>query len=171
MLSKDFRNIFHTDARIRTHGELQLPVSSLYLCYIQLMGQNPEQGDAQQVIHRFGHLSEPVKQFFLHILALGMGFHTGDPLVNIQLLLLVHNIGRRDKGIRLQLHGCSEVHNALFPLKVLHRFIEHLTVKIIPNGLHMAMLLAAQEISGPPDFQIPHGDFKPAAQIREFPDG
>lgn len=136
------------------------------------MGQNLSRAMRSRYIHRFEHLAEPVSSSSYPRFRHGFFPHRRSSC-NIQLLLLTaYNIGRRDKA-SASAHGCGEVHNALFPLGFFYlQRLEHLTSKIISNGLHMAMLLAAQEISGPgfPD-HIPHGDFKPAAQIREFPDG
>ena len=105
------------------------------------MRQYTDQRNPEQVIHRFRDLPEPVKQLLLHIFAFRMGFHAGNPLVNIQLLLLVDNIRGRDKRIRLQLHRGGEIHNRKLALQILHRFIEHFAIKIVAYRLHMAMLL------------------------------
>ena len=35
----------------------------------------------------------------------------------------------------------------------------------------MTGLLRTQQVAGTPDLQIPHGDLKPAAQLRKFTDG
>ena len=55
-------------------------------------------------------------------------------------------------------------------LRLFHCFIEHLTIKIISNRIHMSMLLRTQQISGTSKFQISHCNLKSASQIRILAD-
>ena len=87
------------------------------------MRLHPDQGDPQQIFHADGHLAEPVEKLLLHVLALRRGLHARDPFVDIQLLLLVDDVGGRNVGVRLQLHGGGKVRRAGLSLQGFHRVV------------------------------------------------
>ena len=55
-------------------------------------------------------------------------------------------------------------------LQILHRLIQHFAVEVVSYGFHVAMLAHPQQIPGPTDLQVSHGNFETAAQICEFLD-
>ena len=127
--------------------------------------------DGEKVLYGSRWFPEAVHQLLQHIVPLLLGLDTGDPLVNIQLLHLVFDIALGDKSVHIQVNGRFKFF-LLLPLALLffYRLIEHLTVEIIADRLHVAVLLRSQQVSGSPDLQIPHRDLEAAAKIRKFPD-
>ena len=135
------------------------------------MGLYPDQGDPEQIFHADGHLSKPVQKLLLHILALRGSFHPRNPLIDIQLLLLVDDVGGRNIGIHIQLHGGRKIRRAGLTLQGFHRVVQHLAVQVIPHRLHVAGLPLSEQIARAADLQIPHGDLEAASQLGKFPDG
>ena len=66
-----------------------------------------------------------------------------------------------------------------FEIHFLHRLAfffldglaEELQVHVVADVLHMAVLLRAEYIARPAQFQVAHRDFKAGAELREFADG
>ena len=58
-------------------------------------------GDHQQVLYRARRLTKPVNQLIEHLITLCGRLHTRDPLINIEFLVLIGNIRRRNVGIHL----------------------------------------------------------------------
>ena len=48
---------------------------------------------------------------------------------------------------------------------------QELAIKVISDRFHMPMLFTAQQIAGPPDLQVAHGDSDAAAKFRILTDG
>ena len=84
-------------------------VLPLDLRHIQLVGRHPDQRDAQQVVHGLWDLPEAVQQLVLHIVPLLHALDACDPFVDIQLLHLVYDIGRRDEGVHVQIDEGREI--------------------------------------------------------------
>ena len=129
------------------------------------MGTYADHGDTEQVFYGPGNFPETVQKLSLHILTFRLTLNARDPLVNIQLLHLIHHIGRGNKSIHIQIHRGGKLLRRTDPLKLLDGIAQHPAVQIIAYRLHMPVLPCSQEISGPPDLQIPHGNPKTASQI------
>ncbi len=73
--------------------------------------------------------------------------------------------------LHLHIHQAPFVHFAggLFALHQAHSLAEQAHVHVIPHGLHVAVLLAAQNIPRAPYLQIPHGNLKPRPKLRKLP--
>ena len=121
-------------------------------CHICLMGKGFQIRHLQQIFHSLGHLSKPVDQLILHIHVFFLIFNRRDPFVDIQLLILILNISRRNIGIDIAVHHRLEI-LFLDPLafKGLYRLVQQFAVQIIPYGFHMAVLLRSQHVACPPD--------------------
>ena len=126
------------------------------------MRLHPDQRHPEQIVHGLGNLPEPVKQFLLHIFTFRLGFNACHPFINIQLLVFIHNIRRRNIGIHIQLYGRIKSLFHIFSLQPAHRLVEHLTIKVISYRRHMPVLLFSEKVARATDLQIPHGDLETA---------
>jgi hypothetical protein len=84
--------------------------------------------------------------------------------IEFNFLLLICNIGFRDKYAGFHEQGGAETVQRLFSLERTHCIFQHLTVKIKPDIHDISGLLAADNIAGTPDFHILHGDFETVPQ-------
>ena len=153
------------------HGKLHIFSCLLDLGDINLMGESLQSRYSQKIFNRFRRFSEPVHKFFQHILILFLRFDSCDPLINIQFLIFIRNIFWRNKGVQFQIYCCFKFLLLTDAFGFFYRLIQHFTIEVVAHCLHMAMLLCAQQVACAPDFQIPHGNLKSAAQICKFPDG
>ena len=103
------RNIFHPDRRVRPQGKTDPLVFALHLRHIQPVGMGTDQRNPKKISHRLRNLTKAVKKLLPHIIALPLVLNPRYPLIDIQLLHLVHNIGRRDVSVHIQIHKGIEV--------------------------------------------------------------
>ena len=124
----------------------------------------------QKLLYLLRDIPEAVDQLFHHIIHIFFCLDGSDPFVDIQFLVFILNIGFRDVGIDVQVHGRVEALFHFSALELCHRFIEHLAVEVIPHCLHVPALRFSQQVARAADLQVPHGDLDAGSQVRKFPD-
>ena len=103
-----------------------------------------EERDAEQVRTWLRDLAEAVDELILHLAVVLFILDGRDPLVDVELLRLVRDIGIRDECVDIAVDLGIEARLLLqLALLLLHGGVQQLTVQIVADGLHVAMLLCA----------------------------
>src|SRR5439155_20851917 len=50
-------------------------------------------------------------------------------------------------------------------LQLRHRFTHHLDVEVVADGSDVTRLALAEEVAGPPDLEVAHGDLEPRTEL------
>ena len=124
----------------------------------------------EQIFHRFWYIAETVDEFVLHIHVFFLVFNAGNPLVNIQLLVFIFDIGCRNIGIDIAVYHSLKALVFLLPFKRQNCFVQQLAVEVVAHGLHVAVLFRSQYIACAAKLQIAHSNLDSASQLRKFPD-
>ena len=112
--------------------------------YIQLMCLRLQSRYFQKLFYFLRNISETVDQFFCHIFHLFSVLDCSDPFINIQFLIFIRNIRSRNKCIHIQIHRrCKCLLFFHLAFQLLHRLVQHLTVKVISDCFHMSMLFCS----------------------------
>ena len=130
-----------------------------------------EERDAEQVRTWLRDLAEAVDELILHLTVVLLCLDGGDPLVDVELLRLVRDIGIRDECVDIAVDLGIEARLLLqLALLLLHGGVQQLTVQIVADGLHVAMLLCAQDIARTADLEVTHRDPDARAELGELAD-
>src|SRR3989304_2925663 len=78
----------------------------------------------------------------------GSGTSAANLFVHAQALVLFRDIGRRDTDVEAQIDCRGELRPGGLAAQLTHGAFEHLAIKFQPNGIHMAVLLPAEQVPG-----------------------
>ena len=123
---------------------------------------------AQQVLNRQGNRPEAVRQFGFQFAARFRRGEARDPFVHPQPLVFVGDIRLRNLDVEAKVHGCANLRLGGNALKFFHGFLEHLQIQVNSDGVQMAGLLGAQQVSRAAQFQVERSQTKARAQVGEF---
>src|SRR5436190_9376328 len=68
------------------------------------------------------------------------------------------------QGQEIEAHLNFDTRLDLLPFERRDALLQELTIQFEPDSRNMTTLLSAQQIAGPANFQIAHGDFKTATE-------
>ena len=97
-----------------------------------------------------------------------LGFDTRHQLVHSQPLVFLCNVVHWDANIQSQVELGHGFVGPSLPLHLADRPVEHLGVQLEADGLDVAALLSAQQVSGAPKFQIEGRNLEAGAQVGKF---
>ena len=125
--------------------------------------------DKPQHISR--RLAEPVVEFIYNVKRIVTIFNVGYTPVYPKPRRNIRYIAFRYACIDVQVRGALRRLFGRLALFGTDGLTQKLEIHIISDGLHMAVLLAAQYIAGPADFKIPHCNFKARTELGKLPYG
>ena len=100
------RHTRSVEAGLRAQAQCDFLAVDIDLRDVSLMGHGLDAGDEQEVFHRPRDIAEAVNELILHVGVFVLVFDAGDPLVYIELLVLIADVGGRDVGVNVAvLHG------------------------------------------------------------------
>ena len=139
-----------------------------YRCNICRMRKTLKCCNMKKLLYFFRKISKTINQFFCHIIHLFFCFNCGNPLINIQFLILVFNVRFRNKCIYIKVNCCSVVCFFFFTFQLTDSLIKHLAIQVISNCCHMATLRLSQKISRTSDLKITHCNLESRSKICKF---
>ncbi|MPM49264.1 hypothetical protein SDC9_95992 [bioreactor metagenome] len=133
--------------------------------------RRPQKRHVQQRQHGLGRVAVAVHQFVQKLAGILWRADGGNTAVQIHPLLRRGDIPLRQMGVHRQIGGAFRRADGLHALFLQHRLLQKLEIHVVAHAHHVPGLLRPQQVARAPDFQIPHGDFKPGAELHVFPDG
>ena len=106
-------------------------------------------------------LAATVLQFFPHVVVVLSGFDGCDLFVDLQFLLLVDDIALGQERVHAEAYAHSALlfHRLAFGL--FYRGVKELTVEVVADRLHVAVLRPSEYAARSPDLKVSHRYFKP----------
>ena len=123
---------------------------------------------ASRLRHRGRQRPVAILELLAQTVAAGRVAQARDPPVQVHLLLGVAHVVIGQVGRQPQFHFHVERGNTAAALKFRHRLLQQPAVEVEADGLHVAVLLLAQQVAGAADLQVAHGDVVARAQGLEL---
>ena len=119
----------------------------------------------KQALHRFRRFSEPVDQFVKHFIPVFFICDRRNPLIDIKFLIFIRDIYCGNISILIEIKRRFKIRRLFLSLCLTDRFMQQLTVQIIPNRFHMTALRFPENVSCTADLQILHCDPESATKL------
>ena len=138
----------------------------------QASGQQPDLGNGEEHLRGNGQRAEAVHEFLRYALDFGRGAGARDALVQRDAREAVLDVVLGEVGVHAQfhagLHGLVERASAA---KGLDGLLDEADIGLKADFGDEAVLLLAQEVAGPADFEVAHGELVAAAEVGELLEG
>ena len=114
-----------------------------------------------------GDVAEAVLELLAQRHQVGHLAGAGDPAVDVDLGLLVGDVVRRHVGVDVDVeaHGLPLLLGGAVLVHGRHRLVEHLHVELEAERRHVAGLLVAEQVAGPAQLEVAHGDLEAGPEL------
>ena len=107
-------------------------------------------------------------QLLANVVLFLLGADGRDALVGSQAKVFARDVFLRNAHIQAQAQRRPQVRGGFLAFQFGHRALQHLAIHVEPDGLDVAMLLAAKHVACAAQLQVEGGDAEARAQFAEF---
>ncbi len=130
--------------------------------------QESQLRQAQQPFDRLRDGTKAVTQFLAEVFKPLQPANARQAAINFNLLFLARHIITRQNSRPGQIDGHFEVRLDGHVLQAAHRIFQKMAIQLVADGSNMPALLNAENIAGPPDFQVAHGNLEARPELGEL---
>ena len=111
-----------------------------------------------------------VDQFVRHIERVFLAADVRDAPVHLEPAVVCRDIPLGDMRLDLQIQQALGLLRPLLALFLRDRIAEQLQIEVVADGLHVAVLFAAEQAPRAADLEVAHRNLKARTEFRKFPD-